>query len=166
MKRRSFALITLLSCICGPVLLACSSDDDGATSATTGDTGELTIDAAWARTSPAMVTAGAAYVTITSPIDDRLIGASVDAAIAGSVELHQTSMADMTGTAAPAMEMVEVDAIDLPAGQTVALEPGSYHIMLLDLSQPLTLDQTFAMTLTFENAGTREVTVTVRDDAP
>jgi copper(I)-binding protein len=38
--------------------------------------------------------------------------------------------------------------------------------MLLDLPAPLELEQTFTMTLTFEQAGDVEVQVTVRDDAP
>ena len=81
--------------------LAACGDDDTSSSDTTAATdvqGELTITGQWARTSPAATTMGAAYMTITSPIDDVLLGASVDASIAESVELHEMVMAsdDMT----------------------------------------------------------------------
>ncbi|HMS89748.1 MAG TPA: copper chaperone PCu(A)C, partial [Acidimicrobiales bacterium] len=61
---------------------------------TTAPSGELTIDGAWARTSPAMTTAGAAYLQITNgtDTDDALLSAAVDASIAGTVELHETTM--------------------------------------------------------------------------
>jgi copper(I)-binding protein len=93
--------------------------------------------------------------------------------MAGMDGMSETTMAGMDGmddssddTMAPVMQMQEVDRIDLPAGTAVALAPGGYHVMLLDLVKPLELGDTFTLTLTFEKAGTREVTVTVRDDAP
>jgi copper(I)-binding protein len=124
-----------------------------------------------------MAEAGAAYFTITSGADDALLSASVDSSIAGTVEMHETRMAEMDMTAttmegmtedtmAPAMEMVPVGKIELPAGEAVSLTPGGLHLMLLELPKPLELDQTFTMTLTFENAGTQDVEVTVRDEAP
>lgn len=191
---------TLISLACGAalVLAACGDDDDAAGDTTvaaadttaTGDTaaptesvapGEIVIEGAWARTSPMMATAGAAYMTITSPVDDRLVAASVDATVAGKVELHETKMVEDgsmtegtgmagmptdTGMDAPAMEMVPVEAIELPAGTAVALAPGGLHIMLLDLVTPLELGQTITITLTFEQAGEIAVPVTVADEAP
>ena len=78
-----------------------------------------------------------------------------------------TESTEMTGDSmAPAMEMVPVDTIELPAGEAVAFAPGGLHVMLLELPAPLELDQTFTLTLTFEKAGTRDVEVTVRDEAP
>ena len=49
----------------------------------------------------------------------------------------------------------------LPAGQEVALKPGATHIMLLGLTRPLRPGQSFPLTLVFEKAGTRAVTVSV-----
>ena len=93
--------------------------------------------------------------------------------------LHETVMAggmtgDTTGdtsgsmpvTTEPTMMMQPVDGIDLPAGTAVELKPGGYHIMLLDLVAPLEMGQTFTITLTFEQAGSVEVPVTVGDAAP
>jgi copper(I)-binding protein len=51
--------------------------------------------------------------------------------------------------------------IDLPAGQKIALKPGATHIMLVGLKEPLRAGQSFPLTLYFEKAGAKEVTVTV-----
>jgi copper(I)-binding protein len=181
MNRRS-----LFSLALGTALLlgACGSDSSDTTD-TTSPTAEpgITVEGAWARTSPMMASAGAAYMTLTSSVDDRLTGVAVDAGIAATVELHETVMAgdmggdmggDMTGdtsgsmpvTTEPTMMMQPVDGIDLPAGTAVELKPGGYHIMLLDLVAPLEMGQTFTITLTFEQAGSVEVPVTVGDAAP
>jgi copper(I)-binding protein len=122
-------------------------------------------------------------MTLTSSVDDRLSGVAVDAGIAATVELHETVMAggmaggmtddtagdtagSMPVTTEPTMMMQPVDGIDLPAGTAVELKPGGYHIMLLDLVAPLEMGQTFTITLTFEQAGSVEVPVTVGDAAP
>ena len=66
-----------------------------------------------------------------------------------------------------AMTMQEMaDGLPLPAGETVSLEPGGYHIMLLDLVEPLEIDQEFELTLDFENADDMTITVTVAETAP
>lgn len=69
---------------------------------------------------------------------------------------------DDTGGMSGMMQMREVSRIDIPAGTTVTLEPGGYHVMLLELAAPLTPGQTFEVTLTFEVAGERTVTAEVR----
>ena len=73
-------------------------------------------------------------------------------------EIHETTMDD-AGT----MMMGEVPAIDVPAGATVMLEPGGYHIMLMNLAAPLETDQEFDVVLTFEAAGDVTVPVEVRE---
>lgn len=163
---------------CVALLLAaagCGSDEDGAASS---DVDELTIADARARTTPAQATTGVVYVDLTSPVDDSLVSASVEPNIAGGVELHETMSMDgdggghhggddeSTATVDPSapMTMEPVERIDLPADETVSLEPGGLHAMLIDLAGPLTAGQTFTLTLTFAEAGAREVTVEVRDD--
>ena len=139
-----------------------------------GDTGGVQIDGAWVRTSPSMATAGAAYMDITVNEDDQLLSISVDSAIAATAEVHETvmagqtdgSMSDDTVEGMGEMMMQRVEAIDLPAGETVALEPGGYHIMLLDLATPLETGNSIDLTLTFANAGEQVVTVDIRDSAP
>jgi copper(I)-binding protein len=141
-----------------------------------GGDGGVAVDKPWARNSPMMASAGAIYMDLEAAEDDRLIGASVDSSIAGKVEIHETAMmGDSTGEegsmddedqVSGAMTMREVGEIALPAGTTVNLEPGGFHIMLLDITAPLELGETFDVTLTFENAEEKTVEVEVREEAP
>ena len=197
----------------GALLAACGSDSDDKAASTTTEAAaaatttvpaeaEITISGQWARTSPKMTSAGAAYMEITNgtDADDALTGASVDASIAGTVEVHETTMAedgdegmhgdgdadmqedgdmaattemdgDMTATTEAhgeggMMSMKPVDEIPIAAGETVVLEPGGYHIMLLDLVEPLKTGDTFEITLTFAEAGDMVIEVEVLDTAP
>lgn len=140
-----------------------------------GGSGGLEVTEAWARTSPAMAEAGAAYMQITNGggADDALVGVSVDPAVARSAEIHETVMAEADDEATHGsdmgggmMEMRAVDRLEIPAGETVSLEPGGYHIMLLDLASPLEEGSTVELTLTFENAGELVVTAEVRPTGP
>jgi copper(I)-binding protein len=133
------------------VAAACGDDDDEG----------IGVEGAWARTSPRMANAGAVYLQVTSPEADRLVAASVEASVAARTEVHETAMGDDD-----VMTMREVAGIDLPAGETVSLQPGGFHIMLLDLAAPLETGDTFDVTLTFESGGERVVAVEVREDAP
>lgn len=188
--RRRLTVLTALV-LAGSLLAACGDDDDAAVSGDATEittveesAGELEVTGAWARTSPAVATAGAAYLEITNgtETDDALVAASVDDAVAGMVELHETTTAgeddastdgdmdgDMTDTSmgdAPMMQMQPVEEIAVPAGETVSLEPGGLHLMMLDLAAPLEVGTTIEITLTFEQAGDVVVTAEVRDMAP
>ncbi|MFM7125276.1 MAG: copper chaperone PCu(A)C [Actinomycetota bacterium] len=170
--------ITTLSLLAVTVLAlaGCGGDDEAAESltseapavdATNGDVDSgVDISSVWARTSPMMTSNGAVYMTIGSVEGDELLSASVDASIAGSAEIHESMESDMSGDMSGQMTMQEVDSIVIPAGDTVQLMPGGYHVMLLDLAGPLELGQMFEVTLTFANAGEIVVMAEVRDDAP
>jgi copper(I)-binding protein len=137
---------------------------------------------------------GAVYMVIKGGSEaDALTKAEVPADIAGTVEIHETVMADegssttmgemgseesttttmgdmaggegssTTMGEAMQMEMKPVDKIDIPAGGTVELKPGGYHVMLLDVQKTLNPGDTFDVTLTFEKAGTQTVTAEVRE---
>jgi copper(I)-binding protein len=170
--RRAAALLPILATL---ALGACGGDDDTADSTPTGPSIEV-VDV-WARTSPMVATAGAAYMTLTNSgdTDDALVGASVDPSIAKTVELHETVAATMdtsggmgsdTSEGTGMMEMRPVDRIVAPADGFVALEPGGYHIMLLDLVEPLAVGTSIDIVLTFEKSGEQTVTAEVRDTAP
>lgn len=184
----SRSLVRALGAVCAvgalTLLAACGDDDtSSATTAATADTsaaettataGAPEITGAWARTSPSMATAGAAYVTITSPVDDKLLTAAVDPTIAGMVQIHETVMATAdtamggsdTTMAGGAMTMQPVEFIELPAGVAVEMKPGGYHIMMMDLVKPLEVGTSIQVTLTFEKAGEITVDVPVLDEAP
>ena len=118
-----------------------------------GQTGQLEIRTPWARATPGQAQNGAAYLTIVSPTSDRLTEAS--SPVAKKAELHTMSMEGGV------MRMRPLTAIDIPAGQTVTLSPGGTHIMLLGLTQPLREGQSFPLTLSFDHAGPRQVTVVI-----
>jgi copper(I)-binding protein len=99
---------------------------------------------------------GGAFVTLLNTADapDRLVSAS--SAVAERVELH-THIMD-----GGVMRMREVEGgIPLPPGETVNLQPGGLHIMLLGLNQGLAAGSRFPLTLTFEKAGSVQVEVPV-----
>ena len=124
-----------------------------------GGGGEVTVDDVWARTSPSLADAGAVYMTITGgDTEDRLVAVSVPAEVAAVAQVHETSADD-----AGMMSMQEVGEIDVPAGGTLMLEPGGYHVMLMQLAEPLVTGATFEVTLSFESAGDMTVSVEVRE---
>ena len=146
-------------------LAACGGDDP------------ITIEGQWARTSPAMASMGAAYMSISASEGDQLVGVSVPASVAARAEIHEMVPADMdhsmddsmddeTAMDMGAMVMQQIMALDLPAGQTVSLEPGGYHVMLIDLAEPLVEGESFEVTLDFAEVENLTVEVVVRAEAP
>jgi periplasmic copper chaperone A len=93
----------------------------------------------------------AGYLTIknTGSSDDQLISASAD--FAGMVMLHKTVVSNNVAT------MQEVQSIDIPAGQTVTLQPGGFHIMFMNLKTTPQVGSKIALTLVFQKAGTISV---------
>ena len=120
-----------------------------------GGDGEYAVDDPWVRSNPNLM--GAAYMVITAPVDDELVAASVDPAVAGTVEVHEVAMEDGM------MRMREVAGITLPAGEPVTLEPGGYHVMLLDMPAMLPPGTEVEITLTFASGATAVVTAEVRE---
>jgi copper(I)-binding protein len=98
----------------------------------------------------------AAYMLITNngSVPDRLIRAESD--IAHSTELHKSENVDGV------MSMRPVDAVDIPAGGTSELKPGSFHIMLVGLMRDLNAGEQIPITLVFENAGKITIDAEVR----
>jgi len=118
--------------------------------------GSLTIVHPWARATPPGAEVAGGYMTIknSGAEPDRLIGVEVD--IAGRAELHEMTMVDGVMKMRPLENGVEV-----PAGGSVALKPGGYHVMLLDLKGPLKEGEMIPGSLTFEKAGKVDVTFAV-----
>jgi hypothetical protein len=181
MTRTLRRLLAVLPAFALVLALGACSDDSTDTSTSDGSTeaeetsGELEVSDVWARTSAEGQETGAAYLVVTGGAeDDTLVGASVSADVAGTVELHETvpvddaegsddSMGSSTGGMAEGMTMQPVPDIDVPAGEQVALEPGGLHVMLLELAAPLEVGDTFELTLTLEQAGEVTVPVEVRE---
>ena len=117
--------------------------------------GDLHIDHPWARATAPQQQNGAAYFTVANEgAADRLLEAQ--SPVASRVELH-THDVDSAGV----MRMRQVEAIDLPAGETTALRPGGLHVMLIGLEDRLVEGEALPLTLVFEKAGAVEVEVAV-----
>ncbi len=121
--------------------------------------GTIDIGHPYARSTAAGQPTGGGYLSLTNKGDapDRLLSASAD--VSERVELHSMKM---EGTV---MRMRQVEAIDIPAGERVALEPGGLHIMFINLKAPLKEGDRFPMTLRFEKAGEVKVDVAVEKPA-
>ncbi len=121
----------------------------------------LFVRDAWTRESMMVDLAGAAYMVIhnNTDDDDALLGASSPAA--GIVEIHESSM-DADGV----MAMMHVEEIPIPAHADAVLEPGGYHIMLIDLAEPLTEGTEIELVLEFATAEPQTVMVPVQAMAP
>lgn len=121
--------------------------------------GPIRIDHPWARPTVSGQSAGGGFMTLDNSKGgaDRLLAASSPAA--ERVELHSMAMEG------DVMRMRQIDTIDLPAGQTVALKPGGLHFMLIGLKQPLALGSRVPMKLRFEKAGEVSVEIAV-ENAP
>ncbi len=119
--------------------------------------GSIAIARPYARATVPGQPAGGGFLTLDNKgADDRLLSAS--AGVSGAVELHSMSMDG------DVMRMRQVDAIELPAGKTVALKPGGLHIMFIGLKAPLKAGDSFPLKLKFEKAG--EVTVQMTVEPP
>ncbi len=124
---------------------------------------QIEIEGAWARPSPKMAGAGAAYMVIknTGGEDDKLLSGETPAAEV--VELHESYMDE---NQVMHMRAVEGGYIQIPAGGQVELKPGGYHIMLIKLVEPLEAGTTIPLTLRFEKSGEIEIEVPVSEGPP
>lgn len=115
----------------------------------------MTVAHPWARATPGGAKVGGAFLEIKAAAGkgDRLIAAR--SPVAGSVEIHNHIMEG--GIA----RMRRVEAIAVAGGKSVVLSPGGYHVMLMDLKQPLKEGDLLKLTLVFEKAGEIEVDATV-----
>lgn len=137
------------------VMLSVAACGSNAGNTTQPAGGFVSASGAWVRAA-ASGGVSAAYLTITNGRldDETLVGVSTPAA--RSASLHETTTKDgVTG-------MQPIGGIAIPAGGTVVLEPGGYHIMLEGLVGDLAAGQVVQLTLTFEGAGVLNVPAEVR----
>ena len=100
---------------------------------------------AWVRTSVQGQKATGAFMKLTARDGARLVSAS--SPVAGVTEVHEMKMeGDVMKMRALA------GGLELPAGKTVELKPGGYHVMLMDLKTALPKESTIPLTLVFKDA--------------
>jgi hypothetical protein len=119
--------------------------------------GDLVISQAWSRATPSGAKIAGGYLTIENKgaSADRLVGGGGD--IAGRVEMHEMAMDNGV------MKMRPLDkGLTIEPGKTVKFAPGGYHLMLMDIKQPLKQGDKVPVTLEFEKAGKVTVSLDVQ----
>lgn len=114
---------------------------------------QITVTDPWVRATVPAQKATGAFMQLSSKIDTRLIAVSSPVARA---EIHEMAMKDNV------MRMRQIAALDLPAGKTVALKPGSYHVMFFDLKNPIKEGDVVPLTLVFEDKDKKRETLELK----
>jgi copper(I)-binding protein len=115
----------------------------------------ISVHNAWARATVQGQKATGAFMTLTSKTETRLVGVSTS--VASVAEVHEMKMDNNV------MQMRALpDGLPLPAGKAVALQPGGFHVMLMDLKLPLQKDTTIPLTLRFKDAKGVESNVEIK----
>lgn len=114
---------------------------------------EVKVAGPWVRGTTASQKTTGAFMTLVSSGPATLVAAT--SPLAGKVEIHQMRMDGSV------MRMRKVDEVVLPAGKPVALNPGGYHIMLMELRERMRAGTKVPLTLKIrnDNGATSEVAV-------
>ena len=110
------------------------------------------ITKAWLRATPPSAMAAGGYLVITNNTghDDTLVG--VEFSQAGKSEIHEMKMKDGV------MEMRPLkQGINIPAGESISLKPGGFHLMFMGMKSQLKDGQNYLVKLTFTHSGTMEI---------
>ena len=115
---------------------------------------QVEVKDAWVRAAVPGQSGTGAFMNITAKDGAKLVGAS--SPVAGVAEVHEMKMEN------DIMRMRAIPALDLPAGKTVALKPGGYHVMLMELKQALPPGGTVPLTLILRDAKGQESKVELK----
>lgn len=115
---------------------------------------QVTVKDPWVRATVSQQKATGAFMQITSAQDARLVEAR--SPVAGVVEVHEMTMEK------DVMKMRAVKGLDLPAGKSVELKPGGFHVMLMDLKQQMKEGDTVVLTLVVEGKDKKRSTIEVK----
>lgn len=108
---------------------------------------------------PSSGTTGAVFMTITNKGKEDVSIVSAASPASDRVEIHGHKMND-----AGVMHMYKLDKLDIAAGKSVKLEPGSFHIMLFDLKNPLKDGDKLPLSLKLSSGEEISVTSSVKAD--
>jgi copper(I)-binding protein len=115
---------------------------------------QVTVADAWVRGTVTGQKATGAFMQLQSPTDTALVSAA--SPVAGVVEIHEMKMD------AGVMKMGAIRSLAVSAGKPTELKPGGYHVMLMELKQPLKEGETVPVMLTFEDKAGKRQTVEVK----
>jgi len=115
---------------------------------------QVTVTDPWVRGTVAQQSGTGAFMKIVSAQGGRLVAVQTPAARVA--EVHEMTMQG------DVMAMRAIEALELPAGQSVELKPGGHHLMLMGLTRPLKDGETVPLTLTIQGKDGRRETVEVK----
>ena len=115
---------------------------------------QVTVTNAWVRATVPQQKATGAFMQLNAAKDTSLV--SISSSVSAAAEVHEMSVEN------DVMKMRQVPALALPAGKTVALQPGGFHVMLLDLKQPARAGDTVLLTLVFAGKDGKRETLQVK----
>jgi len=144
----AISLLALTGC-------AAPANDAPTESAPAGDS--VTIEDGWVKSADEGMSA--AFGTLVNDSDQEVTVVSAESSAATMLELHET-----VENEAGEMVMREIEGgFVIPAGGSIALEPGADHLMFMDLTAPLKAGDTVSVTLTFSDDSTYEFEAPVKD---
>ena len=116
----------------------------------------VVVENAWARASIGTSRPGAAYMEVRNVGDEPVTLTGLRTDLATMSEVHRTATDERgVSSMSPAAEIV------IAPGETVTLEPGGLHAMLMQLQRPMEEGETFPLTLTFSDGGETTVEVPI-----
>jgi len=118
---------------------------------------QVTVNEPWVRATVPQQKATGAFMNLSATSSARLVSAKSPAA--NIVEIHEMVMEGNL------MKMRAIPGIEIPAGQTLSLKPGSYHVMLIDLKQQIKDGDTVPITLVFEGLDKKQQMLEIKATA-
>ena len=103
---------------------------------------QITVNDPWVRATVPQQKATGAFMRLAAKQDARLVEAR--SPVASVVEIHEMTMESNI------MRMRAISSLELPAGKTVELKLGGYHMMFLDLKQQIKEGDVVPVTLVIE----------------
>ncbi len=114
---------------------------------------QVTVTDPWVRATVPAQKATGAFMQLTSKTDARLVEASSPGL---RTEIHEMALQDNV------MRMRQLDGLDLPAGKTVELKPGGYHVMFFDVKNQIKEGDVIPLKLVFESKDKKRETVELK----
>jgi copper(I)-binding protein len=116
----------------------------------------IEVSGAWVREAPPGAAMLAAYMKINNTGTDNRVLTRIESPRFQHVMLHQSIVVD--GIA----KMHHQDSLEIPAGDSLILEPGSYHLMMPAPDDAVQRDQCIEFTLHMKNGERITVNATVK----
>jgi len=117
------------------------------------------VSDAWIAEAPPTATVLAGYMQLENTSDQEIIISGVQSQDFKAVEIHETVLK------ADKVSMVAHETLSIPAGETVSLQPGGLHFMLMGAKRPLKAGDTTEIILEFQDSATQSVKIEVKKRA-